>query len=236
MSEQERASLTEAVAGVEGWLSDAEAEALYLLAKRLRLPGVIVEIGSWKGRSTVCLAKGSLAGRGAPVYAVDPHTGSPEHHRWFGEVRTLDVFRANVAKAGVERIVNPMVQTSAAAARSFSQPVALLFVDGPHEYEAVRQDYDAWFDKVAEGGVMAFHDTAYWNGPGRLMRERVFGSRRFRRAGWVDSITFAEKVASNTLAERAADRVTWLEKSFRESVIRLLGRAETGERVRPQDS
>jgi len=206
------------------------------LAKRCRAPGVIVEIGSWKGRSTICLASGSLAGNGVPVYAVDPHTGSSEHHRHFGEVWTLETFRSNVRRAGVDHIVRPIVQTSEAAARDFNGPIALIFIDGPHEYEAVRHDFDSWFRKVPEGAVMAFHDTAYWNGPGRLMGERVFPSRHFRRAGWVDSITFAEKVTTNTLGDRVANIGVWLYKSLREGASRLLGRAESGERVRPEDS
>lgn len=232
LSAEERAAFHQAFVAVEGWLSESEGELLYRLARRCRPPGVIVEIGSWKGRSTICLAKGSLAGSRVPVYAIDPHTGSPEHRREFGEVWTLGAFRANVRGAGVEEIVRPLVQTSEEAARDFTESVALIFIDGPHEYEAVRRDFEAWFCKVAEGGVMAFHDTSYWNGPGRLMGERVFPSRHFRRAGWVDSITFAEKVATNMLRDRVANRWTWLYKSIRERVSRWLGRADAVERER----
>ena len=55
----EHAELRRHLAGVPGWLSDEEAVALYELAKDCTGRGVIVEIGSFKGRSTICLGLGS---------------------------------------------------------------------------------------------------------------------------------------------------------------------------------
>jgi predicted O-methyltransferase YrrM len=69
--------------GVPGWLSDEEATALYELAKGCTGRGVIVEIGSFKGRSTICLGLGSQAGQGVPIYAIDAgrHRGACEADR-----------------------------------------------------------------------------------------------------------------------------------------------------------
>ena len=47
----------------EGFLTDKEGELLYQLAKSCTGRGVIVEIGSWKGRSTIWLGHGSKAGK-----------------------------------------------------------------------------------------------------------------------------------------------------------------------------
>src|SRR5438876_7135452 len=46
------------VAGVPGWLTPNEGHALYEAARACTGRGVIVEIGSWKGKSTICLARG----------------------------------------------------------------------------------------------------------------------------------------------------------------------------------
>jgi hypothetical protein len=54
---------------IDGWLSGSEAAALYDLAHDAK--GPIVEIGSWRGRSTAVLALASMAGNYQPVYAVD---------------------------------------------------------------------------------------------------------------------------------------------------------------------
>src|SRR5256885_7585861 len=63
------------IADVPGWLTDEEGEALYELARVCTGKGVIVEIGSWKGKSTICLGRGSQAGAALPVYAIGPHAG-----------------------------------------------------------------------------------------------------------------------------------------------------------------
>ena len=54
----------------DGWLTADEAQGLAALAANTDSSDVIVEIGSYRGRSTIALALGS---RGASVFAVDPH-------------------------------------------------------------------------------------------------------------------------------------------------------------------
>ena len=49
-----------------GWHTDTNGGLLYTLAKKCRGDGVIVEIGSWKGRSTSWLGLGSKAGENVP--------------------------------------------------------------------------------------------------------------------------------------------------------------------------
>jgi predicted O-methyltransferase YrrM len=67
------APVKELIKDVPGWLSDEEGEALYDLARECTGRGVIVEIGSWKGKSTICLGLGSRAGSSVRIFAVDPH-------------------------------------------------------------------------------------------------------------------------------------------------------------------
>lgn len=62
--------IKKALDGVEGFLSPREAYLLFELASKSKYP--IVEIGSWKGKSTICLAKGTQAGYNQKVYAVTP--------------------------------------------------------------------------------------------------------------------------------------------------------------------
>jgi len=74
----EKEEIKKFVEKVDGWLLDIEGELLYDLAKNCKGNGVIVEIGSWTGKSTIWLGKGSKAGNKVKVYAIDPHTGSSE--------------------------------------------------------------------------------------------------------------------------------------------------------------
>lgn len=54
-------------------LTPNEGEYLHRLARLDPGNGVIVEIGSWKGKSTILLALGSMEVGGEKVYAIDPH-------------------------------------------------------------------------------------------------------------------------------------------------------------------
>jgi predicted O-methyltransferase YrrM len=193
-AERAKREAHEAASRAKGWLTDAEGSLLFDLARACTGAGAILEIGSWQGRSTIWLARGSAAANRVPVYAVDPHTGSPEHHERYGEVWTFDIFRENIAAAGVSDLVHPILAPSVEAARGFDRPLELLFIDGDHSYEAVREDFDAWVGRVVEGGFVALHDTGEnWDGPRRVVRESLFGSRHFTDIGFADSITYARR-------------------------------------------
>lgn len=176
----------------EGFLSPEEGEFLYRRAGACQGQGAVVEIGSWKGRSTVCLAAG--AREGVKIYAIDPHSGSSEHKQQMGLVNTLDEFKNNIKKAGVDREVIPLVQTSEQAAREWKGPIDLLFIDGAHEYELVKQDFELWSPFLNEGGTIAFHDSVDWLGPKRLVRDEIFLKPQYAEVGVVGSITYAKKV------------------------------------------
>ena len=60
---------------IDGWLGKREGAYLYALAKRSVTPGVIGEIGSWKGKSTVWLAKDLEYVKVPEIFAIDPHVG-----------------------------------------------------------------------------------------------------------------------------------------------------------------
>ncbi|MBW8005269.1 MAG: class I SAM-dependent methyltransferase, partial [candidate division NC10 bacterium] len=143
---------------VHGWLTHSEGQLLFRLAKACTGRGVIVEIGSWKGKSTIWLAKGSRSGNKVKIHAIDPHTGSPEEAKSYGKVLTFEEFTANVKNAGVDDTVIPIIKTSSEAAQEFREPIELIFIDGDHQYDMVKLDFELWFPKVIDGGIMAFHD------------------------------------------------------------------------------
>jgi len=59
---------------VPGFLGENEARFLGLLAASTPATGAIVEIGSFKGKSTVMLASVAARYGLGPVVAIDPHT------------------------------------------------------------------------------------------------------------------------------------------------------------------
>jgi predicted O-methyltransferase YrrM len=138
---------------VDGWLSKREAELLFTIASQVPEGQSIVEIGSYKGRSTCALAAG--AHDSVPIYAVDPHTGDRSQVEAGATIDTWDEFRRNLSHAPH---VIPMRALSTSAASSYSgPPIGLIFVDGWHSPEAVIADITTWSAHFAHD-VVVFDD------------------------------------------------------------------------------
>jgi predicted O-methyltransferase YrrM len=179
---------------IPGWLSQKEGQLLYTLAKSCKKHGVIVEIGSFKGRSTVLLALGSKAGPNVKVYAVDPHTYDMDIKTLIiptPNKGTLEEFLKNMTAYGVDDIVIPVNTLSKEAFHMINNPVELVFIDGDHDYASVKLDYHLWFPRLISGGVIAFHDNDH-DGPKRVIKEFIT-ARRFAEIKVVERITYATK-------------------------------------------
>ncbi len=197
---------------VDGFLSDKEGELLYNFAKKCTEKSAIVEIGSWKGKSTIWLGNGSKNGNRAKVYAIDPHVVS-HAHKFYGNLKPFEEFTRNIKEAEIEDTVVPIVQTSKMASISFHNDVGFLFIDGDHEYEAVKQDFQVWFPKLLNGGFIAFHDTVgsiKYPGPMQVVKEFLYSTCNFRKIGFIDSITFGQKVRKTSIKDKFENKYVLL--------------------------
>ena len=203
-----RSAAAAAAGKIDGWLSDAQGRALFSAAAASTGSGAIVEIGSWKGRSTTWLAYGART-RGRKVYAVDPH----RHSREDPSARTLDEFLGNLERAGVREVVEPLVMTSAEAVEVITGPIEVLFVDGDHSVEGARADARLWLPRVMAGGMVMFHDvaTSGYSGPRRVFQEHICRSGGYHRV---------RRVGSMGIAERTQVRTTW--EGLRSTIFGLL--------------
>jgi len=85
-----------------GFLGENEARFLGMLAGCAPARGTIVEIGSFKGKSTVMLATVAAHYGLGPVVAIDPHTApSATDPSIAAGASTFEEFLASVRKAGV---------------------------------------------------------------------------------------------------------------------------------------
>ncbi len=144
-----------AVEAVDGWLSPPEAAALarcVAAAPGAAAPDVI-EVGSYKGRSTLAIAC-AIAGLGLPLHltAVDPH----ERYRYGDAVDTLAALTSNLKRNGVEGVVT--VIRSRGDEVPLDRPFSFAFIDGLHDEESVRADCAHILPSLVSGGLLAFHD------------------------------------------------------------------------------
>lgn len=150
-----------AVADVEGWMTDDQARRLWDRAAALRPPARIVEIGSYRGRSAIVLAR--AAADGIEVNAIDPHAGNdrgPQQIEGTFEEGQSDheKFLANLERGGVRERVTHVRLPSSEAHAAVTGEIDLLYVDGAHRYGPARDDIRDWGARVASGGTMLIHD------------------------------------------------------------------------------
>jgi predicted O-methyltransferase YrrM len=200
----------DAAAHIQGWLTSAEGERLFTLAASCRPGATIVEIGSWKGKSTTWLALGATCRAGTQVIAIDPHLPSIEQTYVGGDSGDPHAeLLANLTQAGVADRVDVRRRRAEDVATTFDRSIDLLFVDGDHDELAVRRDIDTWAPKVPEGGVVAFHDAFNVDSPGvaRALRPLLWRTNEWRVCGVVDSLIWVRRVARNGMGDRIRNRV-----------------------------
>jgi len=150
---------------IDGWLKAEEAELLFAAAASVR-SGCIVELGSYRGRSTVALCAGSVAGGKVPVFAVEPHehfVGIKGGVFGAGDRRAFFKTMLTTRFANIVRLINT---TSQVISPGWDKPVSLLFIDGDHRYEAVLSDIHAWKPHLVPNALVIFNDA---NGAGTAL-------------------------------------------------------------------
>ena len=180
------------VADVEGWMTDGQARLLWDSARRVAPGGRIVEIGSFRGRSMVVLAR--AADPTVELVAIDPHAGNdrgPQEIDGFVDeaAEDHDVFNANLEKAGVRDRVRHVRAFSDAAHGDVDDPIDLLYIDGAHRYGPARTDVREWGARVADGGTMLIHDSFSSIGVTLAILRELFTGRRWRYVGRSESMT-----------------------------------------------
>jgi Methyltransferase domain len=152
---------------LEGWMNDAE---LLWLAEQASAHHTILEVGSWKGRSTRALADNTQG----TVYAVDLWDWRPAgwmdpatYTKAMLQKRTDDyifrIFCNNLSPHIDTGKVWPIRNTSLAAAQDLDLEFDLIFIDAAHDYESVVQDIGAWRKKLSADGMLCGHDySQHW--------------------------------------------------------------------------
>jgi predicted O-methyltransferase YrrM len=180
-----------AVSGVEGWMTDDQARRLWDAARAVPPGGQIVEIGSFRGRSAIVLAR--AAGGRSRVVAIDPHAGNDrgpqEIEGYASEARSdHEAFLANLERAGVSDAIAHVRLASAEAHSEVAGPIDLLYIDGAHRYAPARDDIRDWGARVAPGGTMLIHDGFSSVGVTLATLRLLVPSRDFRYLGRTGSL------------------------------------------------
>lgn len=136
---------------VPGWLTLEQGRALWEAVRQLPMHSTVVEIGSHQGRSTIVLAG---ARPDVNVVAVDPHLAGGR----FGGNDSAVRLHANLRRAALQHRVRHVPLHSRTARRDWTGPIAMLYIDGKHDYWTVRDDL-RWTELVDTEGIVMIHDV-----------------------------------------------------------------------------
>ena len=144
------------------WLSDPAPTAR-----------VILDVGTWKGRSTAFLANAiKQRQQDGCVISIDTFLGSIEHvlpdgpfftaiPRRHGMPMLYEQFLTNMVTNGLTDIVIPVALPTHIAAemlRHFRISADLVHIDAAHDYLSVQRDVHAYWDLLHLGGVLIGDD------------------------------------------------------------------------------
>ncbi|MDD5540161.1 MAG: class I SAM-dependent methyltransferase [Candidatus Marinimicrobia bacterium] len=161
-----------------GWLVEEASNYLSdAVTKVANLKGDFMEVGSFLGRSTVAMGTQIKKLKGKlwciDTWDVDICTilakklpADASHKPTWKEDGTtpLDTFNTNITKAGLDKIVKPLVGVTADFITGWKKPLRLIFIDGDHSYDVTKADAQ-WRKFLVKGGIIAFHDYTNYTLP-----------------------------------------------------------------------
>jgi predicted O-methyltransferase YrrM len=164
-----------------------ELEMLFELAHGCRPDARVLEIGSYLGASTCFLAAG-LRGARASIVCVDTWQNQtmPDGIR-----DTFAVFKTNVK--AIRHHLTPIRKSSSdVTPDELGGEFDLIFLDGDHSYKQARADFELVSSLMTPGGVLAFHDSLFYEGVSRVVGEAL-ASAEWQIGGTVRNLTWLKR-------------------------------------------
>lgn len=150
--------------GIEGWMSEPE---LRWLAWQATTHKLIIEIGSYLGRSSRALAENTV---GKVIcfddwYGPRASTDKKPDGSLFTEddrISLFDIFSNNMADLITMGKAMP-IRTDYNEIEHSDLYLApdMIFIDGDHSFDAVSRDLRFWVPKASVGGLICGHDYNY---------------------------------------------------------------------------
>ncbi len=214
-----RAALT-----IDGHLTAREARFLYLLGAIPTAQGHVLEIGSFRGRSTVLLAQAAQQAGDGPIIACDPMgCPAPTDPQTDHPPDAASLMRT-LQRHGVSEHVEFHPMRSQQLAEEWNRPLRLLWIDGDHTITGARADVETFARHLAPGAILAMHDVLHrFEGCVLAFCDGVLARENFGPCGVCGSIAWARYLGANhawpddqkaksTLQRRLRPLIPWMKR------------------------
>ncbi|MEH0021691.1 MAG: class I SAM-dependent methyltransferase [Desulfobacter sp.] len=160
----------------------------------LEAQGDILEIGSFKGKSTIILAKAAIAAGMDTISACDPLSLSCETDPDDAVKEELpQMFYDNLTQYDVKDNVRFYQMRSDHLAPEWKNPLKILWIDGDHTYPGALADFSLFKPHLVPGAIVCLHDVLHgFDGPIRVFMEKILLSDCFGNCGICGSIGWGQ--------------------------------------------
>ncbi len=136
---------------LRGWMTEAERMAL----KRWCFQKDVLELGAFEGLSSCCIAMTAKS-----LVCVDTFDGRGTQHA--GE-STEEAFWQNLNSIEKQAKVQAIKGTFEKVIPPLDKTFDIIFIDGSHDHESVKQDIQMCLPKLRKGGRLLMHDYGTQN-------------------------------------------------------------------------
>ena len=149
----------------------------------------IVEIGVLNGETTKVILQNS----NCSVIGIDPIIPDSMNENLIGSEKSILELKKEFDN------FNFIKDYSFNVVKTWDKKIDYLFIDGDHNYDAVKQDFEDWYPHVLEGGIISLHDSAanrggpfFWKGPSDFADE-LLKDERLEYLETVNTMTIFKK-------------------------------------------
>ncbi len=163
---------------IQSDLTDREKVTLFKLSREVSKKETphcsLVEIGSYIGASSFCLAAGlSNRSRSGKVYCIDTWNNDAMTE---GIRDTMTEFSNNTSR--FSKYIEPIRgrSTDPNIVRRVAQlagRIDFLFIDGDHRFDAVLSDWNTYQPLLSDRAIVAMHDIGWAEGVQRVVHEEI---------------------------------------------------------------
>lgn len=142
---------------IKGWMFEPELKTIEQLARLVEPVGVIVEVGSFCGKSTVAWAM--TCDPSVTIYCFDPFYERIEDHEGI-MCNTWQEFQNNTRE--FQNVIPIRGLTPSQGRYTDPRPIDIFFIDASHYNPSDAEIIDHFLPFVKSGGIVAGHDYSLY--------------------------------------------------------------------------
>lgn len=145
---------------IDGMITDYQGKILFILCYTQVIKGDVLEIGSFKGKSTSYLYR-AIEQTNDSLIVIDHFQGVIGKENIYGDFK--DIFIENMNKIGNIKKIKIHNGKSTEMLNSIKDnSLRFIYIDGDHTFEGIKNDLTICLNKLKKNGIIVLDD--YFNG------------------------------------------------------------------------